>query len=492
MRILIGEDFSAQSANLQTLFQTSYVPEGVSDPGQLVVSAVDSGDPDCACRALDLADQPEQAAAILDALGIALLNRGCHQEGGRLIELALNIRRVNFGDRHPATAASFVSHSHFLRESGELAKAEEEVLKAQRIYQDVFGRGSLPFALVLLELGLIKLQQSRFRDAQRAAQDGLGILQKLGLTETDRNSTRFMDVLARAQLSLGFVKDAEQTFKRLLTLDRKQLRTEAHPKFVTHRTNSAAVLMAQKRFAEAQDLYEKDIRFYSETLKLSCHPNLIDAHTLLSSAQRRVGDKQLQPAVESAKKALELNKKVRGEQHLRVGNSYVHLGIAEYDVSDTASALQCFSSAIVIYEQAVRDRRIDKDHLHFAEVFTWNGRILVEGSNPGSGLGSLKQAKAFLERALQIWPARLGPKSPGQGIALACLGRALFLENNNSTRARSLLDDAVEILLPVLGPDHSFFIRLEKWRAEAGLKPCGRSPGKSPKASTAKSPRKAK
>src|SRR5262249_29254975 len=155
--------------------------------------------------------------------------------------------------------------------------------KAQRIFLDVFGRGSLPFALVLLEFGLIKLQQSRFRDAERAARDGLGILQKLGLTETDRNTTRLMDVLARAQLSLGFVKDAERTFKKLLALDRKQLRTEAHPKFVTHRTNSAAVLMAQKRFADAQRLYEADIRFYSETVKLPCHPNLIDANTLLSS-----------------------------------------------------------------------------------------------------------------------------------------------------------------------------------------------------------------
>src|SRR5262249_17316025 len=64
---------------------------------------------------LDLQDQPEQLAATLDALGLALLNRGCLAEGRRLIELAYQIRLRHFGKDHPATAASRMSRARAMR-----------------------------------------------------------------------------------------------------------------------------------------------------------------------------------------------------------------------------------------------------------------------------------------------------------------------------------------------------------------------------------------
>jgi tetratricopeptide (TPR) repeat protein len=475
MKILVADDLVAKSPSLRSHFGAQAKVKGRakrSDPaaGQLVVScaprkrAGKAAKVDCACSGLDLGDQPEQAAAVLDALGIALLNRGCNAEGGELIEHALKIRRKAFGPNHPATAASLNSYARLLRERGDYAGAEAAARDALRINRAVFGRQGLPVAISLNELGVIQLNQSRFQEAESTALEGLAILNALGLSATDRNTTRLMDIRGRAEDELGKSDAASATFTELLALDRKQLGTTHHPKYATHLANFAGVKEAQKKFKEAEKYYREAIDLYFKGLNRPCHPNLIDTYANLANLLRkRPGDAAaMKEAGVLFLKALQLDVQVRGDAHEFVGNDYANLGRWQYDNGAAKEAVQSFSRALSIYGQNVKRGRFAADHVFIAEALTWKGRILVE-----SGRGSAAaQAEPLVEQAVALWPVHLGANTVGEGIARACLGYALLLQNKDLGRAAQLLRQGYEIVLPVLGAENALTKRIAEWLAK--------------------------
>lgn len=477
MRILIADDSVANSKALRSVFapaagrkRFALKSSGKRSPaaGQLMISCAPKGrrkNDECACSGLDLGDQPEHAATILDSLGIALLNRGCLDEGSALIALALSIRRKFFGPDHPATAASQNSTSRVLRERGDYDDAEAAAQDALRINRRVFGDQGLPVAISLNELGVVQLLQGRFQDAEHSAIQGLGILKTLGLEATDPNTTRLMDVRGRAELNLGKIEAATATYQALLALDLKQLGTKKHPKYATHLANFGLVKEAQKKLDSAAKDYRNAIDLYFHSLSRPCHPNLIDAYANLGSLLRvrnRGGD--LSEAGELFDKALRLDERIRGDSHVFVGNDYANMGRFHYDSGNARLAQSGFSKALRIYAKNVRRGRLPAEHFYIAEALTWKGRILVESDSAAyAGV-----AEPLLEEAIRIWPVQLGLDTVGEAIAEACLGRALFLQNKAPARARELLEGAYPIVLAEVGKDSELVRRIEKWIKDLG------------------------
>src|SRR5918999_1033486 len=297
MRILIADDSMVTAKALRPLLEriskrglAKAIAKGAPAAGKLVVSCAPrklrKRAAECACSGLDLGDQPEHAATILDALGIALLNGGCLEEGSALVELALKIRRQFFGDEHPATASSLDSLARVERERGKYDEAETAARAALRINRAVYGENGLPVAISLRELGFVQVHQGRFAGADESAKEGLRIIDALGLTQTDPNTTRLMDVRGRAEHGLGRLPDAVTTYDALLKIDLKQLRTKNHPKYATHLANFALVKESLRQRRDAERAYRNAIELYGKTLNRPCHPNLIDALANLGSLLR--------------------------------------------------------------------------------------------------------------------------------------------------------------------------------------------------------------
>lgn len=450
MRILIADDEVAQSKTLRPLFaagkgKTKIRPTaGAPDIGRLLVARAPrklgpakskgnkgraGGGMPSGGDSLDLGDQPEHTATILDALGISLLNRGMFEEGAKLIELALYIRRKFFGNDHPATALSLNSYSRVERERGDYEKATLAIQDALRINRKVYGDRSLPVAVSVKELGLVQLLLGLFTDALASAELGVGILKDVGLYETDPNTTRLLDVLGRAQLALGQVDAAEATYNTLLPLDQKQLGTRKHPKYATHLSNFAGVLETKGKRAAAAKAYEFVIDLYANILNRHQHPNLIDTYANLGSLLRTWTAKS-KDAGKYLQKALELGLIVRGDKHMLVGNDYANLARWQYDTGARDGANQGFAKALDIYTRNVRKNALPANHFFIAEALTWQGRIAVEKNTPPGG----KQAEPLLRRAIEIWPTQLGPNSQGEAWAKAFLGRAIFLQGADTTQ----------------------------------------------------------
>jgi tetratricopeptide (TPR) repeat protein len=491
MRILIADDEVAQSKTLRPLFAAAgkgkskiRATAGAPDIGRLILARAPrkgsgktakgrAGSAQPSNDSLDLGDQPEQAAAMLDALGIALLNRGLLEEGAKLIELALQIRRKFFGNDHPATALSLNSYSRVQRERGDYEAATVAIQDALRINRKVYGDRGLPLSANLIELGVVQLLLGLFTDALAAANLGVDILKQTGLYETDPNTTRLLDVLGRAQSALRDSGAAEQTYKTLLALDQKQLGTRKHPKYATHLANFGLVLEQQGKRAGAIKAYQTVIDLYVGTLNRERHPNVVDTYANLGSLLR-ASPKPSKDAGKYLQKALELGRSIRGEAHLLVGNDHANLARWQYDTGARDSALKGFAQALTIYAKNVRSRALPANHFFIAEVLTWQGRIAVERDTSAGG----KEGEPLLRKALEIWPAQLGPNSSGEQLARAYLGRALGLQGNDASEACRLLCEGYQGLKqdPQATPD--VLRRLRGWLKAQGCT-CEESPASS-------------
>ncbi len=394
MRILIADDASTLPASVQDIFGRA--PAGApADRRKMpsvesVVVALSGGaaaaaapakgmrgdtndgcpppEPLPPCPPCSLHDQPELLATILDAIGIALLNRGCIEAGSRFVTAARDIRLAHFGKKHPYTAASYSSYSRVLRIRDELIEAEKEVGKAIVINRKVYGSRGLPLAANLNELGAVRLYQGDFRGALKAAERGLAILKKLGVYNEDPNTSRLLDVKGRALQGLGKLRPAAIALSQALKLDQKQVGVD-HPKYATHRANLATVQEAQKNFDAAREGYEHAVRVYEQVLGRLGHPNLIDSYANLGSLLTTLGE--LPAAKEHLCKALGLNAQLRGAGHTLVGNDHTNLGRYYYASGDKPAAAEQFRKALEIYADNVKRKRLPRRHPYIEEAQIW-------------------------------------------------------------------------------------------------------------------------
>ncbi len=320
------------------------------------------------CPPCSLHDQPELLATILDAIGMALLNRGCIDAGSRFVIAARDIRLTHFGKNHPFTAASYNSYSRVLRIRDELIEAEKEVGKAIVINRKVYGSSGLPLAANMNELGAVRLYQGDFGGALKAAERGLAILKKCRVINEDPNASRLLDVKGRALLGLEKLGPANSALSQAVKLDLKQVGPD-HPKYATHRANLATVQEKQKNLTEAEKGYLEAVRVYETVLGRTGHPNLIDTYANLGTLLIKTGN--FATAKDHLCKALGLNEQLRGPGHTLVGNDHSNLGHLYYATGDKVRACEQFQKALDVYLANVKCKRLPKKHPYIAEAQKW-------------------------------------------------------------------------------------------------------------------------
>lgn len=395
MRILIADDSSTLPASVQDMFARA--PAGKSaDKTPSVESVIlafaggaaaatapakgtgaASGADGCPapqplppCPPCSLHDQPELLATILDAIGMALLNRGCIDAGSKFVIAARDIRLAHFGKNHPFTAASYNSYARVLRIRDELIEAEKEVGKAIVINRKVYGNSGLPLAANMNELGCVRLYQGDFPGALKAAERGLAILKKCRVHNEDPNTSRLLDVKGRALLGFGKTKfkQANAALSQAVKLDEKQVGVD-HPKYATHRANLATVQELQQDLTAAEQGYLQAVRVYDTVLGRLGHPNLIDAYANLGTLYVKTGN--FAGAKDHLCKALGLDQQLRGPNHTLVGNDHSNLGHLYYAMGDKAAACEQWKKALAIYLDNVKCRRLPKKHPYIAEAQKW-------------------------------------------------------------------------------------------------------------------------
>jgi tetratricopeptide (TPR) repeat protein len=394
MRILIADDSTTLPASVQEMFGRAAVgksadrtpsvesvilafsgapPAPAAAPAkgmrpEVAADGCPQPEPLAPCPPCSLHDQPELLATVLDAIGMALLNRGCIDAGSKFVIAARAIRLEHFGKKHPFTAASYNSYARVLRIRDQLIEAEKEVGKAIVINRRVYGSNGLPLAASLNELGAVRLYQGDFRGALKVAERGLKILKKCGVHNEDPNTSRLLDVKGRALEGLGKLSAANSALSQAVKLDVKQVGVD-HPKYATHRANLATVQEAQENLAAAELGYREAERVYQQVLGRLGHPNLIDTYANIGSLLIKTAN--FGAAKEYLCRALGLNQQLRGPDHTLVGNDHANLGRYYFATGDNAAACEQFNKALDIYLANVKRKRLPRRHPYIEEARIW-------------------------------------------------------------------------------------------------------------------------
>ena len=167
------------------------------------------------------------------------------------------------------------------------------------------------YALTLYELG-------RYEEARDAAREAISRLQDSGSSMEGR----LVNVLGMAEVDLGFLKEAETSFRRALEISEKALGPD-HPDVATGLNNLAALYHAQGRYAEVESLCQRALGMREKALGPD-HPDVAQSLNNLAGVYDTQGGRYAE-AEPLHQRALGIWEKALGSDHPHVGTSLSNL-----------------------------------------------------------------------------------------------------------------------------------------------------------------------
>jgi serine/threonine-protein kinase len=153
-----------------------------------------------------------QAATSLTNLANVYLNAGIYEEAVPLYERALGIEENAVGKSSSAVAPTLSDMAEALGKLGRYDEARQALNRALAIFQKVYPSGHPEIGHCFSTMGNVALDEGRYEEARQLLERGAAILEKAG----DGRLADALTSLARAQLGLGHVADAQAVAERAL------------------------------------------------------------------------------------------------------------------------------------------------------------------------------------------------------------------------------------------------------------------------------------
>ena len=245
---------------------------------------------------------------------------------------------------------------------GDLRKSDALLTRALEQRRTLFGADSAEVAESLVALGLLRIGQAKFEDAERLAREGLQM--------TRRHAPPGDPAVARATMALGRVFEERGAYK-----------------------DAIATLEEAARLHESREPVSADL---AATLRE------------LFNSQFYAGN--LSTADEIGKRVLAMTQKVNGERHALVAEDLINLGAVQHERGKYADAERYYRDALAITESWY-----GKDHYKTASNLTMLGRSLQMQKRYDEAGDVLRRAVAIQERVF-------GPMHPRVASAVNDLG----------------------------------------------------------------------
>ena len=245
---------------------------------------------------------------------------------------------------------------------GDLEKSDALLSRALKQRRTLFGADSAEVAESLVALGLLRIGQAKFEDAERFVRDGLEM--------TKRHVPPGDPAVARATMALGRVFEERGGYK-----------------------DAIATLEEAARLHEAREPASADL---AATLRE------------LFNSQFYAGN--LSTAEQIGNRVLAMTRKVNGERHALVAEDLINLGAVQHERGQYAEAERYYREAL-----AINESWYGKDHYKTASNLTMLGRSLQMQKRYDEAADVLRRAVAIQERVF-------GPIHPRVASAVNDLG----------------------------------------------------------------------
>ncbi len=391
--------------------------------------------------ARELTGQPDVQAELMDSIGDVALGLGNYDRAQPLLERALELRRQTFGPKSLPVAVSLEHLGLLKQQRSERAAAEALLRQALALDRRLLGERDLAVARVLNELGDVVAGEVRYADAEKLHWEALDIAHE---KEGQVGPTVAASILglARRTKDLGDPEAAERLFRQGLDVERRALGSNA-ARLYRDQTALADTLIDAGKYRDAEALLRQSLAVQQRLLGRE-HPDVVLTLNALGLAVQRLG--RFVEAEVIYREALRIARRQFGPTHWQVADILSNLGSTL--VGQDQPAL--IREGIHYYEEALAIRRQnlgDRDPL-VAQIY-----LLLAGAH--RELHEPAQALPLALRSLDLLERTEGPDHLHSAYALREIGSD-YVNLSRQAEAEPYLRRALDIRrreLPAGNPD---------------------------------------
>ncbi|MEM9265723.1 MAG: tetratricopeptide repeat protein [Cyanobacteria bacterium P01_F01_bin.13] len=234
-------------------------------------------------------------------------------------------------------------------------------------------------------------------------------------------------------------KDAEQLFRRAITLNRR-LFGEEHPDVAQSLNDLAELYYHQGHYSEAEPLYQEALKMRKQLLSEE-HPDVATSLNNLAALYKNQG--HYSEAEKLYQKALAMRKQLLSEEHPDVANSLNNLATLYYHQGRYSEAESLYQEAIAIQTHSLGEKHPD----------------MATSLNNLAGLyykqGQYQKAEPLYQDVLELRIQLLGEEHPSVASSLNNLA-GLYYKQEQYEKAEPLYNQALTVYKQLLGEEHPF------------------------------------
>ena len=364
-------------------------------------------------------EQSTQVATALHGLGEALLKGGKLKDAEPVLEQALDMRHRLSGAWHGETGHVTFALGVCRVELGQFAEGEDLLRRSLAIGEKTLRQDDPELARRMERLALVLLRLGRAAEAEPLSRRAVDLSRRTygdGHTHTAAALSNLATRLDR----MGKIDEVEALYLESLGIWRAQ--ASENPGLVPVLSNLGAFYRRRGRIDEAVVHLREAVAVGRRALPDS--PQLADAMNNLGVALLYQNAEAQSEALH--KEALELQRRILGEEHLAVAASLGNLGVLSRRAGRLDEAIDYYHRAV-----AIEEYNLGEDHPRVA-------RNLYNLAIASRDLGRLADAESVLRRTLEIERRAKGDEHADTALQMAALGKVLSMAGK--------LEEAEELL----------------------------------------------
>ncbi len=289
-----------------------------------------------------------EAAHLLDAAGMYVLEQAQYTQAAFLLRKALDMRIRVQGQEHSDVAESLTNVAGVYLYQGKYATAEPLLARALEVRERVQGPEHPDVAICLNNLALCYHHQGKYASAEPLFRRALAIWERTAGAEHP-DVARTLNNLALLYIGQRQHTLAEPLFQRALAIW-ESLRGPTHPDVATCLNNLALLYQYRGKYALAESIFQRVLAIRESTLGPE-HPSIAFSLTYLA----RLYQKQYKysRAEMLFKQALHIRKRALGPEHPDIAYSLNDLARHYTMLGNYNEAEPLFQQALLIREQTL-------------------------------------------------------------------------------------------------------------------------------------------
>ena len=310
-------------------------------------------------RKLELGDRHLSTAAIMGNLAGLYELIGQYDRALPLCESALEIHKSELGDRHPDTATSLNNLAGLYELMGQYDRALPLYESALEIYKSELGDRHPNTATSLNNLAALYKSMSQYDRALPLYESALEIY-KSELGDRHPDTATSLNNLALLYSSMGQYNRALPLYESALEIRKSEL-GDRHPSTATSLNNLAGLYELMGQYDRALPLCESALEIHKSELG-DRHPNTALSLNNLAELYRSMG--QYDRALPLLESALEIMKSELGDLHPNVASGLNNLAYLYESMGSDSEAGSSYMCAMLICEKLGTDYPITFTVLH--------------------------------------------------------------------------------------------------------------------------------